>query len=349
MNGLPAGIEPAAPRHLRLQLLLLPTLPVRRKLVERVGAREPLRRQPSGISAIAAPISKLLEREREGAAGGVGPREPLLRPEGLEIAQPAILVTLQPHAAPARHLWNLVEREDHHLSVLADRRDEFALHHRHRTRRVGRRDVERLFALARIGEAFVLGNDEAAALRACKEELTPALVAENSHDIGLLLEIDEKTDRLAMTAATRKLRRIESIESPVAGEHQAPRRGLGRKREFRPVVCLERDARQIADRAPQRTDPALLRHDHGDRFALDECFLDRRLIVFRCFRERGAALAQRRLGRKLRAYRLDLLGDLFPLFLFGADELLERLALGAQLLVLPFDLDFLELAQIAQP
>src|SRR5262249_34133484 len=188
---------------------------VRRQLVERVGAREPLRRQPSGISAIAAPISKLLEREREGTAGGVGPREPLLLPEGLEIAQPAILVTLQPHAAPPRHLRDLVEREDHHLAVLADRRDEFALHHRHRTRRGGGRGVEPLFARARIGKALVLGNDEAAALRACEEELAPALVAENSHDIGLLLEIDEKTDRLAMTAATRKLRRIERVEPPV--------------------------------------------------------------------------------------------------------------------------------------
>ncbi len=33
----------------------------------------------------------------------------------------------------------------------------------------------------------------------------------------------------------------------------------------------------------------------------------------------------------------------------GADELLERLALGAQLLVLPLDLDFFEFAQVAQP
>src|SRR5262249_9173032 len=122
----------------------------------------------------------------------------------------------------------------------------------------GRRDVEHLFALARIGEAFVLGDDEAAALRACEQELASALVAENSHDVGLLLEIDEKTDRLAMTAATRKLRPIEGVETPVAGEHQAPRRGLGREREFRPVVRLERDAREIADRAPQRADPAFL-------------------------------------------------------------------------------------------
>src|SRR5215471_10790615 len=83
MKSLPAGIGPAAQRRLRPRSPLLPALAVRPRLVERVGARKPLRRQPSGIGAIAAPISKLLEREREGAAGSVGPRKPLLRLEGL--------------------------------------------------------------------------------------------------------------------------------------------------------------------------------------------------------------------------------------------------------------------------
>src|SRR5262249_28706144 len=82
-----------------------------------------------------------------------------------------------------------------------------------------------------------------------EEELAPALEAESSHHIGLLLQVDEKTDRLAVTAAARKLRRIEGVEAPVAGEYQASRRGLGREREFRPVVRLERDAREIGDRA----------------------------------------------------------------------------------------------------
>src|SRR5262249_2511610 len=190
-----------------------------------------------------------------------------LRLEGLEIAQPAILVALQPHAAPSRHLWDLIERENHQLAVLADRGDELALNHREGTSRVGRRDIEHLFTLAGIGETFVLGDDKAAALRAGEEELAPALVAENSHHIRLLLEVDEKTDRLAMPAATRKPRRIEGVEAPVAGKQQTFRRRLGGEREFRAVVRLERDARQIADRAPQRAGPALLRHDDGDRLA----------------------------------------------------------------------------------
>src|SRR5262249_41932766 len=168
-----------------------------------------------------------LERERECATGGIGPRESLLRPEGLEIAQPAILVALQPHAAPSHHLWDLIERENHHLAVLADRGDELALNHREGARRVGRRDIEHLFALAGVGKTFVLGDDEAAALRACEEELAPALVAENSDHIGLLLQVDEQTDRLAMSAAARKPRRIESVEASIAGEHQAFRRRFG--------------------------------------------------------------------------------------------------------------------------
>ena len=43
----------------------------------------------------------------------------------------AVLVALQAHAAAARHLRHLVEREDHHLAVLADRGDQFALDHAH--------------------------------------------------------------------------------------------------------------------------------------------------------------------------------------------------------------------------
>src|SRR5262245_65802865 len=86
------GIGPAAQRRLPLRSPLLPALAVRPRLVERVGARKPLRRQPSRIGAIAAPISKLLEREREGAAGSIGPRKPLRRLDGLEVARPAILL-----------------------------------------------------------------------------------------------------------------------------------------------------------------------------------------------------------------------------------------------------------------
>ncbi len=73
------------------------------------------------------------------------------------------------------------------------------------------------------------------------------------------------------------------------------------------------------------------------------------VVVLGRLREGGAALAQGRLGPELGAHLLDLVSDLLPLLLFGADEILERLALGAQLLVLLLDLHFLELAQVAQP
>ena len=101
-----------------------------------------------------------------------------------------------------------------------------------RTRRVGRRDVEHLLALAGIGEAFVLGHHEAAALRAADQELAPALIAEHRHHLGVLLDVGEQPDRLAVAAAARQLGGVERVEAPVGGEHQALRRGLGREREL---------------------------------------------------------------------------------------------------------------------
>ena len=107
---------------------------------------------------------------------GVGPGQAVRGLEGLHVGQPAVLVALQPHAAAARHLGHLLEREDQHLAVLADRRDQLALDHRHRARLVGRLDVEHLLALAGVGEALVLGDHEAPALMARDQELAPALI-----------------------------------------------------------------------------------------------------------------------------------------------------------------------------
>src|SRR5262249_281630 len=134
-------------------------------------------------------------------------------------------------------------------AMFADPRTGRRLHGGAGARRFGWSGVKHLFALARIGEAFILGDDKAAALCACQEKLAAALVAKGRHDIGLLLEIDEKPDWLSMTAATGKLRSIESIESAVAGEHQTSRCRLGCERELWPVVDLECNARQVCDGA----------------------------------------------------------------------------------------------------
>src|SRR2546429_9182506 len=103
------------------QRLLLPPLPVpvRAQLAKGIGAREPLRPQAPCVGAIAAPIGKLLERERERAAGGGGPPEPLPRLERPDAAEAAIPVALQTQPAAAGHLWHLIAPENPHRSVLA--------------------------------------------------------------------------------------------------------------------------------------------------------------------------------------------------------------------------------------
>src|ERR1700731_1005677 len=158
---------------------------------------ETLRLDATGVAAVAAPGGELLDRLIKTAAGGIDPGQAFARLEGRDVGQSAVLVALQPHAAAAAHLRHLVEREEHHLAVLADCRDELTLDRRDGARFIGRLDVEHLLALARIAQALVLGHDESPARFARDHELAAALIAEHRNDIPLLLELDEETDRLA--------------------------------------------------------------------------------------------------------------------------------------------------------
>ena len=47
--------------------------------------------------------------------------------------------------------------------------------------------------------------------------------------VGVLLEIDEQADRLAMAAAARQLRGVERVEFSIGGEHQELRRSFRRR------------------------------------------------------------------------------------------------------------------------
>src|ERR1041384_5908362 len=94
--------------------------PAARVSFELVAPWKTLRRETAGVGAIAAPVGKLLQGEREGAVRGVLPGQPLRALEGLHVRKAAVLVALQPHARAARHLGELFEREDHHLAVVAD-------------------------------------------------------------------------------------------------------------------------------------------------------------------------------------------------------------------------------------
>src|SRR5207247_1490842 len=104
----------------------------------------------------------------------------------------------------ARHFVNLIEREDHHLAILADQCDELPLHDRERPRGIRRDDVEHLLTLTSVGEAFVLWNNEAAPLCACNNEFAPTLMAESSYEIGLLLQVYDQPDRLTMAVPRGK-------------------------------------------------------------------------------------------------------------------------------------------------
>src|SRR5579862_3167417 len=111
-------------RPLRLACVLAVVLAVLGAAAEFQVGEETFRLDPAGIAAIAAPGGELLDRLIKTAAGGIDPGQAFGGLESRDVGKPAILVTLQPHAAAAAHFGHLVEGEDHHLAVLADRRDE---------------------------------------------------------------------------------------------------------------------------------------------------------------------------------------------------------------------------------
>ena len=119
--------------------------------------------------------------------------------------------------------------------------------------------------------------------------------------------------------------------------------------ELQPVALLELQRRDVGDVALQRPDPALLRDDDGDRFLLDHRLLDRFQIGFRCVREQRAAAADLgRLGEFL-LHLADFPGDGLPLLVVGGEQRLDLRLLLRQGIELGADLEFLELAQGAQP
>src|SRR5579864_2760932 len=208
------------PLRLVLAVFLAVFLAVLHATAEFQVGQETLRLDPAGIAAIAAPGGELLDRLVKTAAGGIDPGQAFVGLESRDVGKPAVLVALQPHAAAAAHFRHLVEGEDHHLAVLADRRDEPAFDRRDGARFVGRLDVEHLLALAGIAEAFVLGHDESPARFAGDHKLAAALIAEYRDHVGLLLDLAVEPDRLAVAAAARELGRFDGVAAAVGGEDQ---------------------------------------------------------------------------------------------------------------------------------
>src|SRR5262249_48778440 len=187
------------------------------------------------------------------------------------------------------------------------------------------------------------------ALLAADDELAAALVAEHGNYAGFLFELDEQPDRLAMSAPARQLRRLDGVTAPIGRKHQKLRRRLGKECELAPVVGFERQTGEVCDLAAQRANPSFFGNHDGDRLALDERFFDRRFVVRRRLGKTGAALAERRLRAEFLAHLANLAGNRFPLRLFGAQQILERFLLRAEVFVLLSDFHLLELAQIAEP
>ena len=74
--------------------------------------------------------------------------------------------------------------------------------------------------LAGVTDAIILVDDEALPFPTCDQELATALVDEQRHDRGVLIEIDEHPDRFAVTAPARQFHYIERIEFSVGAEQE---------------------------------------------------------------------------------------------------------------------------------
>src|SRR5262245_35464152 len=133
-------------------LLILPAvlaIAVARQAAEFIVLGKSLRRDAAGIRAIAAPILQFLHRPRKASSGGIDPRKTVSVLEGRDIRKAFLFVALQAYAAAAAHFRYLIERENHHLPICADRGDQLSIHRRQCRRLVGHLEIEHLLALAR--------------------------------------------------------------------------------------------------------------------------------------------------------------------------------------------------------
>ena len=90
-------------------------------------------REAAGVGAVAAPVGQFLGSSCS-ARGRRNPSRssPALESNTATSDSLALVYFCKPHAAAARHLRHLVEREQHHLVVGADHRDRIARHGRDR-------------------------------------------------------------------------------------------------------------------------------------------------------------------------------------------------------------------------
>ena len=152
-----------------------------------------------------------------------------------------------------------------------------------------------------------------------------------------------------MAAPTRQPVGTDGVEFSAGGEDDDLVGRLRRESELQLIAFLEGQRREIRQMPLHRPQPALFGDDDRHRFLLDHRVVDVGQVVLGRIGEGGAAFAEFGIRAELLAHLLDLPADRLPLLFVRAEQRLDLLLLGGKPVELLADLDFLELAQRAQP
>ena len=209
-------------------------------------------------------------------------------------------------------------------------------------------DVEHGAALARRRDQIVLRDDESAPVVADEQQRSPRRVGRHTNDAGVLVDIGEQPDRLAMAASTGQFGGVERINLAIGGEGPDLRGRLREKRRLQRVVALIGQGRHIGDMALERANPALLRNHDGDRLALDHRFRQIEVPGLRRVLESRASRPELCLQAERLLQLADLRGDGAPLLGLVGEQPLDLGAFLGQLRMFLAQLHFLELAQGAK-
>ena len=251
---------------------------------------------------------------------------------------------MQTDAFATTHFRQLVQREDQHLAVFTDHSHGIAFDRLHDQQADAVLDVQNLFAGPRLRHNISLGHDKAVARRRCDQQFAVGIVDQDIHNLGFVRQIDHQAERFAHPATTGQVGGGNGIETPVRRSHQQFVGGLRVEDKARAVAIFELQLAGQIDVAGHRADPAHLRTDHGDWFALDHRF-DRNLFGFGSFGQHGATCAARIAFAKRLFGFAQLFRDAGPLKVFAGQQVFQSGALFHQ--AIPFG-DQLHLFETAQ-
>ena len=249
---------------------------------------------------------------------------------------------------PACHFRKLLEREDDQLPIVANHRRIVMSSHdnpRHSQLRPGS-DIDDLPSLASFANDFRRTGDKALAVRRGEQDPLVSLGRKQVHYTDAVREVDHQSHRFAKATPAGELVCGKREEASIFGRQQDLVGCLGVERkgcavaflEFQRLCCIERDM------ALHRAHPATLRHDDGDRLALDHR-LERDILGWGSFGNQGAALADFGLRAVRDAERGEILLELGLLARGTFDQQHKSFALLGELVAFGLDLEFLKAAQ----